>query len=124
MIIPPWAYGAAVVLTLSVGFGAGWKVQGWRCDAAKNAAIERALKRYDEKLAKQNEEARDYESEREQARRSGVDREQAIRTVYRTVEVPGECAAPPDVRGVLDDAVREANARAAGESLPTVPAAP
>jgi hypothetical protein len=121
-LIPLWAWGIIAAALLATTFGAGFKVASWRCAARQVEALREAQKRFDEQLAKQNEEAREYEAERENARRSGVDREGAIRTVYRTIEVPAECAAPDAVRGVLDDAIREANARAAGEPLPTVPA--
>lgn len=121
MIVPPWAYAAAAGLTLAIGFGAGWTVQGWRCDAAKTEALERAQRRFNEQLAKQQDEAEKYEHDREASRAESRDRQERIREIYRTVEVPGECAAPDAVRGLLDDAVRRANARAAGESPPAVP---
>ena len=124
MILPPWAYGIAALGLVAGSFTAGWKVQGWRCEAGTKAAIERAIKEHERQQAQIHNEANQYEQDREAGRVEAGQREATIREHYRTVEVPGACAAPEPVRSVLDDAVQSANARARGEPGAGLPAAP
>jgi hypothetical protein len=115
MIVPPWVYPASAAALLAIGFVGGWKVQSWRCDAEKLEAVQRAIKRAEEARNKVHEESKSYEQTRETGRREAAEREGTIRTIYRDVQVPGECAAPDSVRGLLDGAVRAANGDAASE---------
>lgn len=114
-LVPPWVYGIAALLALSGAFYGGWTVQGWRCAAAQTKALREAQIDFEKQLDKLNEESSAYEQERETARVESRDRQERIRTVYRDVPVPAECEPPADVRSVLDDAIRDANARAAGQ---------
>lgn len=122
-LLPPWLLPALGALALAGAFWGGWTVQGWRCGAKQTEALERAQKRFDAQLAKQNEEATEYEQDREQGRQDSRARETAIRTIYRDRIVLAECEPPADALRVLDDAIGAANARAAGEPGASVPAA-
>lgn len=109
MIVPPWVkpalYGTAAVLV----FSAGWVTNGWRWEAKQTAALEAQQKAHDRQLAKQNDIASQYETRREQSRQEGIAREAEVRTIYRDVPVPAECAAPDSVRDILAEAVTSAN---------------
>lgn len=123
-LVPPWAWAAIAVTLLAAAFGAGWKVRAWRCEAARIELVERQQKQFDRQLAQQQRESEAYERDQLQARDASRRRETEIRTIYRDVPVPAECEPPADVRSVLDDSVRAANARAAGQSGGTVPSDP
>lgn len=120
-VIPPWAYAAAGLATLAVGFGAGWTVQGWRSDAAVLAGMKLAAKKTAELMVRTQGQATAYEQERPDAQADNRDRLSTIREIYRTIEVPGACAVPDAARGVLEGAVARANSRAAGEPGAAVP---
>lgn len=109
MILPPWAYAAAAGVTVLGSFGAGWMVNGWRWEAKQAEALREAQIAFQKQLDHQNKEAAQYEADREAARVESRERQETIRTIYETVEVPAECAAPDSVRSVLDSAVQSAN---------------
>lgn len=121
MIFPMWGYVA--IGSLVVGFGAGWQVNEWRHNSKELHAVKKADKKTDQQRAVIHGEATNYENDREAGRVEAVDREGRIREVFRTVEVPGTCAAPEPVRVLLDNAVRSANDRAGSESSAGLPAA-
>jgi hypothetical protein len=123
-LIPWWAYAAIAAVALVAAFSAGWRIESLRWTAHEAKALSEAQKRFEAQLAKQNKEATTYERDRDTARQQNDARQQSIRTIYRDRPVPSDCAAPPDVRGLLDNAVREANARASGQPGASVPAAP
>lgn len=108
-LIPTWAWGAAAALALAGAFGAGFEVASWRCESEKLEAVQRAIKRAEEARDRVHKESTNYEQSRQQGRVEAAGREQAVREIYRTVEVPSECAAPDSVRSLLDGAVRAAN---------------
>lgn len=58
----PWMLAIAAAVAAS-GFAAGWQVQGWRCDAARTAAVEHAIQQAD-KLAAQDREVLEAAAER------------------------------------------------------------
>lgn len=115
-LVPPQAWAAVAGLALIASFGAGFKVASWSCESDKLEAVQRAIKRAEEARDKVHKESTNYEQSRQQGRVEAAGREQAVREVYRTVEVPSECAALDSVRGLLDGAVRAANGNAAGQS--------
>jgi hypothetical protein len=109
MILPPWVKPAACALALSASFGAGWVANGWRWEAMQATALRKQQAAFQKQLDHQNKEAAQYEADREAARVESRERQETIRTIYETVEVPAECAAPDSVRSVLDSAVQSAN---------------
>lgn len=99
--------GAALVAAFS--FGAGWKVQGWRCDAANNAAIKAAIAAKNAAQGKVNEAAKTYEVKREQAR---IEYREITKTVDKIVDRPvylNRCLDDDGLR-VLSDHIDRANA--------------
>lgn len=112
MIIPPWVKPAIAAVALVGAFSAGWTVNGWRWEAKQADALREQQEAFNRQLAKQDDIATEYEQSRERGRVQARDRETQVRTIYETVEVPGECAAPDSVRGVLSEAVASANTAA------------
>lgn len=116
-MIVGWQITAAIALGAAVvSFGAGWQIRSWKCESALLAQQEAAQKAFNDQLAHQNEESAGYESERAAAHTETVTREEKLRVIYQDRPIAGDCAAPDDARGVLDDAVQAANARASGKS--------
>ena len=107
------------VLAIIASFGAGWRINGLRCDA-KIAAIERAAeKARARQQANVEKAASDYESERTYANEATTIRAREIRTKY--VPVPGTCDPGADVGRLLDDALEAANGGAPLKSGAAVP---
>ena len=106
-------------LAIIASFGAGWRVNGMRCDA-RVAKIERAA---DKARARQQTnvetQATRYEQERENANEAQANRETIIRTKY--VPVAGTCDPGPSVASVLDDALDDARRAASGEPRAAMP---
>lgn len=109
LVIPPWVKPAACAIALAASFGSAWQIQQWRWEAKQAEALRKQQAAFQKHLDQQNEKAARYEAEREAARVESRERQETIRTIYETVEVPAECAAPDSVRSVLDSAVRSAN---------------
>lgn len=115
MILPVWVKPALAAVALSGAFSAGWTVNGWRMAAKAEKALIAQQKAFERQLAKQHDISAEYETGRETARVEYITREGQVREIYREIEVPSSCAAPPAVRGVLAEAVTSANA-SPGES--------
>ena len=115
------AIGGATLLV--IGAMGGWTVRDWKRDSEVLAGLEEAAEMVDQQRAAIDRAAGAYELERENARTQTNVRESTIREIYRDRPVPADCAVGDDVRGVLDDAVRSANVRAAGEPTAGLPAA-
>lgn len=115
MILPPWVYPAAAAGLFLAGFTAGWKVQGWRCEAARSGALERAaeMKALGDKIVATV--ATNYEKDRANGIVEHRTATHEIRTVFADKVVPGDCAAPADARRVLEVGINRANSRATGE---------
>lgn len=111
-----------VLAVLATGWFYGNHRYGEGVADTQAEAARAAQRQFDRQLAKIRKEAREYEQDREAGRAESQDRQERIREFYRTVEVPADCAAPDAIRGVLDDAVRRANARAGGGAGGSVPA--
>lgn len=108
--IPIWGYVAAG--SLALGFVGGWTVQGWRWSAEDAKRLAAEVKAKDKQLARQNDIATQYEADRERVRVEYITREGQVREIFREIEVPSECAAPPAVRELLTEAVASANSAA------------
>ena len=108
---------AAIALA---SFTAGWKVQGWRCEAARSGALERAaeMKALGDKIVAAA--ATDYEKDRANGIVEHRTATHEIRTVFADKVVPGGCAAPADARRVLEVGINRANSRATGEPVAAV----
>jgi len=108
---------AAIAL---VSFTAGWKVQGWRCEAARSGALERAaeMKALGDKIVATV--ATNYEKDRANGIVEHRTATHEIRTVFADKVVPGDCAAPADARRVLEVGINRANSRATGEPVAAV----
>jgi uncharacterized protein HemX len=109
MILPPWVKTALAAAALLGTAGATWQVQEWRHAAKQADALRAQQKAFERQLARQHDIAAEYETERESARVEYITREGQVREIFREVEVPSNCAAPPAVRGVLSEAVTSAN---------------
>lgn len=110
--------GAALLVVGAVG---GWTVRDWKRDSEVLDELKKTAALVEHQRQVIDKAARAYEQEREDARAQTSVRESAIREIYRDRPVPADCAVGSDVRGVLDDAVRSANARAAGQPAPGLP---
>jgi hypothetical protein len=114
LINPVMIYG--LVGALIIGAASGYKVRDWQCDAAYAKALEKAEKLRVKKQEVVDNVSQTYESERDQANVVATERTNTIREIYKTVPAaPVDCAAPDDLRGVLESSVRDANAAASGE---------
>ena len=116
MIIPVWAYVAGGGALLVTGFASGWTVNGWRHDAAANAALEASIEGLAAATTAVNDVAADYETGRGEVESVRTEVITNTREVYRDIEVPANCAVQPDALRLLDDTRRRANAIASGQS--------
>lgn len=100
--------GAAFVAAFS--FGAGWTVNGWRCDAAKTKSITAAVAVKEKAQTKVNKVAESFEVKNEQAR---VEYRTITKTVEKLVDRPvyrdAVCVDADGLR-VLSDHIDRANA--------------
>lgn len=102
-------------------FFAGWTVRDWKADSDALEAERGAQERYEARVDQLAEQSLRFEELAQDIRASErVDRT-TIREIYNEVEVPGECAVPDDAASLLDNAVGQANAAAAGESIGELP---
>ena len=89
-----WVYAATALVALAVGFGGGWKTQGWRWDAAEKHRIE--------------QEAKERQKQRDRAHTASTtfeDKRSTNETRYRTVTVTLEKVVerPVYLQSCLDD---------------------
>jgi len=117
---PLIAYSAGAALL--VGLFGGWSIRDWKADADQLQAMEAANRQREKLQAKYDAIALSYEADRAQAENNSITRQTELRTIYRETPVIGDCAAPDAARGLLEDSIREANARATGQSPGPVPA--
>lgn len=113
MINPIMLYtaGGSVLLGLALG----WTVRDWKADSDALDAVEASHKAQIELLDVVAEPSADLENTIANLRTTETETRNTIKEVYRNVEVPANCAVPADAVRVLVDAVRDANAAAAGE---------
>ncbi len=107
--------------TAVAAFLGGWTVRDWKADSDQLEAQTAIQEAYREKSEEQSAASLRYEILAQQLRSNERSDRVEIRTIYRDVEVPSECAAPPSVSELLDSAVERANAAAAGEPVSPVP---
>jgi hypothetical protein len=117
-----WCLAGAGVAALLGAWGA-WTISDWRHDSAALTALNTATA--DAKKAPKQSRAQGdaYEKDRQDDQVQSTVRESRISTIYRDRPVPADCAVPDDAGSVLDDAIRAANARAAGQPGSGLPAA-
>lgn len=113
MINPIMLYtaGGSVLLGLALG----WTVRDWKADSDALDAVKASHKAQIELLDVVAEPSADLENTIANLRTTETETRNTIKEVYRNVEVPANCAVPADAVRVLVDAVRDANAAAAGE---------
>lgn len=113
MINPIMLYtaGGSVLLGLALG----WTVRDWKADSDALDAVKASHKAQVELLDVVAEPSADLENTIANLRTTETETRNTIKEVYRNVEVPANCAVPADAVRVLVDAVRDANAAAAGE---------
>ena len=119
--IPPQLLAIGAGAAILAGFAGGWQVRAWKCEAAIAMHIKQDIKEAAVAQHTVDTAATGYEQERADAKPRTQAREQAMRIIFRDRTVPSDCAVPDAARSVLDDAVREANARASGEPGAAVP---
>ena len=124
MIIPPWIYLGGAALALSGAGWAGWTVRDWKCEADAAEKMQQAAKDMKAAASKMQGAAQTYEEERSHAETQSVARQSELRTIYRDVRVPVDCAAPDAARGLLKGAVDAANARTGRQPESILPDAP
>lgn len=118
-MIPIWGYIGAGALLL--GVAGGWTMRDWKADADILAVQNKADKKRKEAEGRWFDESVLYHKQMsELADQVGAGRD-TIRTIYRDVKIPAKCAAPASVVGVLNNAVRAANAAATGKPVGPVP---
>lgn len=89
-----WVYAATALVALAVGFGGGWKTQGWRWDAAEKQRIEQEAKERQKQLDRAHTASTTFENKRS-----------TNETRYRTVTVTLEKVVehPVYLQSCLDD---------------------
>ncbi len=115
-----WTHTAAALASLAIGFGAGWKVQGWRWSAADG---ERATSTAEVQRLRQM--AADAAAGRHEAARATLAARRIVitREVDRVVEKPVYRNVCLDADGLRILAAAVGAASAPGEPAPAVPAA-
>lgn len=121
LILPPWVKPAGAALALVGAFYGGWTVRTWKAGFDGKQALEKAAAALHQAAANIGTVAALYEGEKALASARSIERQTELRTIYHETTVPAECAAPAAARGVLDNAVRDANARAAGQPGAALP---
>lgn len=119
--MPIWGYiGAGALIT---GFLGGWTIRDWKADADILKGQEKAEEIREKAEERWYRQADFYLDQLSSLSSQSVINRESIRTIYRDVEVPAECAVPDTVVSVLNNAVRTANASVAGElAAPMSPA--
>lgn len=108
---------------LLLGVAGGWTLRDWKADADALRAIEQAQEREDQAREQAEAAATGYEEGRADEYARTTERQTELRTIYRDIPVPADCAVPPAARSVLEAARARANARASGEPVGLVPGA-
>ena len=119
-----YTYIATALIALAIGFGSGWKTNGWRHDAAALAAQDQA--RETEKMRRQavNTAATGHEADKERLRTEFVTITEKVeheiqteRVVYATT-----CIAPGGLRELADAAAATGYRSVAGDPMPAASA--
>lgn len=113
--LPWWAYAIGVALLMGASFYSGWQVRAWKCDATQVKVVEKQVQKQEENTAIVHEEAVKYQKEIVYVEKKHAERKQAIQTIYKTVVVSPDCAAPEPVRSLLEQSVSDVNAQIRGD---------
>jgi hypothetical protein len=119
MMPPLWLYGGAGALL--AGALGGWTIRDWKADSDALEAEEKAQAQYIAAVEALADQSLAYETLAQSIRTSERADRETIREIYRDKIVPAECAVPADAVGLLDNAVRDANAAAAGKPSGELP---
>lgn len=120
--MPPSLLIAAAGALLLVGSFAGWTVRDWKADSEALKGLKTAITTVEKQRSVIDKAASAYEQEKQDGGATHEIRTNQINTIYRTLAVAADCAAPAALSSVLDAAILAANARAAGQppaGLPT-----
>ncbi|KPH68452.1 hypothetical protein [Novosphingobium sp. ST904] len=120
MIPAAWLAGGGLILA-ACGFGAGWTAQGWKRDSGELTELQKVTKELRDQGERQAGIAKVYEEERARGLAQSTIRTNTIQTIYKDRPVSADCTLEPAAGVVLDDAIRAANARAAGQPQPALP---
>lgn len=123
MPIPPQLLAIGGALAMLAGFIGGWTVRDWKRDSEVLAGMKKTAQQLEQATQRVNTAATAYEQEKPDAQARTSNRESTIREIYHDRVVPADCAAPDGAVRVLNDAIADANARAAGQPAPGLPAA-
>ena len=121
MILPVWVKIAAAGALFLTGALCGWTVQDWRRDSSALSDLKSSVSDVQEQTDRLKAAGDALEKSRDAERAASTVRESTIREIYHDNPVPADCALVPAAGSVLDDAIRTANARAAGEPSGAVP---
>lgn len=125
MIIPPQLLIGGAVLSLVAGAAAGWTARDWKADADTLKSVEKAEKREADARQQGLEQGQAYAETSATLSADRASDRTVIERIYQNAPAPSaDCAAPAPVVRVLENSVDRANAAAAGEPLPDLPAAP
>lgn len=102
---------------LALGIATGWSVRDWKSDADQLSAMESANRQREKMQEKVDALSLGYEADRSIADSNSIIRQTELRTIYRDIPTPSNCAAPDAARSLLQDSVDEANARLAGKPI-------
>jgi hypothetical protein len=119
VINPIAAYGAAAALL--IGLATGWSIRDWKADSDSLAVMQKVEKERQQLQKRYDDLAALYEEDRNVAATNSITRQTELRTIYRDIPIRHDCAAPDSARSLLENSVGEANARATGQSIGTMP---
>ena len=109
---------------LALGFAGGYSLRDTQAKAEQAAALSAALKEQTRMQAVVDQTSAKYEEAQAQARAALATRGVRLKEIYRDVPpTPDACMPPAALRGLLYDAVVDANAAASGQSGKPVPPA-
>ena len=101
---------------VALGIVTGWSVRDWKADADQLQAIEMTNRQREKLQDKVDALSLGFEIDRSDADAKAIVRQTELRTIYRDVSTPTNCAAPDAAWRLLQDSVDEANARIADQS--------
>ena len=120
MIPLPYRIVAGIAI-LTLAFGAGWIVRGWKADSDELEQVTMVQQAIDLQRRVADAAAVGFEIARADLDRQSYETQTVIRETYREIPVPAECAVPGAVADSLRQAVEGANRAAAGVAAPAVP---
>lgn len=119
-LIKHWQW-AGMAACLLLGFLGGWNVRDWKSDSDALKAVQKADKERERLTIKADAAAASYEAVRAKLGPIQHETRNTVREIYRDVQIPGGCAAPDAVRGLLQERVDSVNAVTSGEPTSILP---